>query len=137
MVGEVGGRRQEDIRSSSGKPGPACRYLRHCGGLCRLDLRQAGSPYTEALIAAAPVSDPTRDRLEAPVEGKVPSSINTPSGCAFHPCYPLAVERCRIEVPPLVPVADGRVVACSVRAPATDIPVQAAVAVNSSLSRVV
>ncbi|MFB9984673.1 ABC transporter ATP-binding protein [Mesorhizobium kowhaii] len=75
-------------------------------------------PYTEALIAAAPVPDPTRARLEAPVEGEVPSPINPPSGCAFHPRCPLAVERCRIEAPPLVPMTDGRVVACHVRAPA-------------------
>ncbi|WP_245452079.1 ABC transporter ATP-binding protein [Mesorhizobium waimense] len=78
-------------------------------------------PYTEALIAAAPVPDPARVRLEAPVDGEVPSPINPPNGCAFHPRCPLAVERCRIEVPPLVPMADGRVVACHVRAPA-DIP---------------
>ncbi|MEX2697469.1 ABC transporter ATP-binding protein [Rhizobium mongolense] len=75
-------------------------------------------PYTEALIAAAPVPDPTRVRLEAPVEGEVPSPINPPNGCAFHPRCPLAVERCRIEVPALMPMADGRVVACHVRAPA-------------------
>ncbi|MET4349896.1 dipeptide ABC transporter ATP-binding protein [Bradyrhizobium sp. RT9a] len=76
-------------------------------------------PYTEALIAAAPVPDPTRVRSEAPVEGEVPSPINPPRGCAFHPRCPLAVERCHIEVPPLVPMADGRIVACHVRAPAT------------------
>ncbi|KAA3448144.1 oligopeptide ABC transporter ATP-binding protein [Mesorhizobium sp. SARCC-RB16n] len=81
-------------------------------------------PYTEALIAAAPVPDPTRVRLDAPVEGEVPSPINPPKGCAFHPRCPLAVERCRIEVPPLVPMSDGRVVACHVRAPATDLPTQ-------------
>ncbi|MET3524578.1 ABC transporter ATP-binding protein [Mesorhizobium abyssinicae] len=74
-------------------------------------------PYTEALIAAAPIPDPTRVRLEPPVEGEVPSPINPPSGCAFHPRCPLAVERCRIEVPRLVPTADGRFVACHVRAP--------------------
>ncbi|RWP46929.1 ABC transporter ATP-binding protein [Mesorhizobium sp.] len=74
-------------------------------------------PYTEALIAAAPVPDPTRVRLEAPVEGEVPSPINPPHGCAFHPRCPLAIERCRHDVPPLVPMADGRVVACHVRAP--------------------
>ncbi|AZO18061.1 dipeptide ABC transporter ATP-binding protein [Mesorhizobium sp. M2A.F.Ca.ET.043.05.1.1] len=79
-------------------------------------------PYTEALIAAAPVPDPTRVRLEVPMEGEVPSPVNPPSGCAFHPRCPLAVERCRIDVPPLVPMADGRVVACHVRAPATEIP---------------
>ncbi|MER8760249.1 dipeptide ABC transporter ATP-binding protein [Mesorhizobium sp. M0976] len=89
-------------------------------------------PYTEALLAAAPVPDPTRVRLEAPVEGEVPSPINPPTGCAFHPRCPLAVERCRIDVPPLVPMADGRAVACHVRAPASDIPVQPAVADDHS-----
>ncbi|RVP14326.1 dipeptide ABC transporter ATP-binding protein [Sinorhizobium meliloti] len=72
-------------------------------------------PYTEALIAAAPVPDPTRARVEAPVEGEVPSPINPPSGCAFHPRCPLAVERCRVEIPPLVSMPDGRSVACHVR----------------------
>lgn len=79
-------------------------------------------PYTEALIAAAPVPDPARVRLQTPVEGEVPSPINPPKGCAFAPRCPLAVERCRIEVPPLVPILEGRVVACHVRAPARDMP---------------
>jgi len=78
-------------------------------------------PYTEALIAAAPVPDPTYARLEVPVEGEVPSPVNPPSGCAFHPRCPLAVERCRTEVPPLVPTADGRLVACHVRASAISV----------------
>lgn len=78
-------------------------------------------PYTEALIAAAPVPDPTRVRLEVPVEGEVPSPINPPKGCAFHPRCSLAVERCRIDVPTLVPMPDGRVVACHVRAPEANI----------------
>ncbi|CDX53660.1 dipeptide transporter; ATP-binding component of ABC superfamily [Mesorhizobium plurifarium] len=81
-------------------------------------------PYTEALIAAAPIPDPSRVRLEAPVEGEVPSPINPPSGCAFHPRCPLAIERCRTEVPPLMPTADGRAAACHVRAPAKDIRAQ-------------
>ncbi|RWO94840.1 MAG: dipeptide ABC transporter ATP-binding protein [Mesorhizobium sp.] len=84
-------------------------------------------PYSEALIAAAPVPDPARARLEVPIEGEVPSPINPPSGCAFHPRCPLAVEHCRIEAPQLVPMAGGRVVACHVRAPATDTPVERAV----------
>ncbi|MER8524563.1 ATP-binding cassette domain-containing protein [Mesorhizobium sp. M1076] len=83
-------------------------------------------PYTEALIAAAPVPDPTQVRLEVSVKGEVPSPINPPSGCAFHPRCPLAVERCRIDVPPLVPMADGRVVACHVRAPIAEAPAQMA-----------
>ncbi|TIQ45394.1 MAG: ATP-binding cassette domain-containing protein, partial [Mesorhizobium sp.] len=87
-------------------------------------------PYSEALIASAPVPDPARVRLEAPVEGEVPSPINPPSGCAFHPRCPLAAERCRVDVPPLVPTADGRVVACHVRAPAADIAAQSAAAAS-------
>ncbi|MHC2303246.1 ABC transporter ATP-binding protein [Rhizobium mongolense] len=83
-------------------------------------------PYTEALIAAAPVPDPTRARLQAPLEGEVPSPIDPPRGCAFHPRCPLAVERCSVDVPPLVPMADGRLVACHVRAPATGEPAQLA-----------
>ncbi|MCK1546522.1 dipeptide ABC transporter ATP-binding protein [Bradyrhizobium sp. 179] len=78
-------------------------------------------PYTEALIAAVPVPDPTRVRLEAPLDGEVPSPIDPPKGCTFHPRCPLAVERCRVDLPPLVPMADGRVVACHVRAPAANI----------------
>ncbi|MER9445963.1 oligopeptide ABC transporter ATP-binding protein, partial [Mesorhizobium sp. M0340] len=74
------------------------------------------------------VPDPTRVRLKAPVEGEVPSPINPPSGCAFHPRCPLAVERCRVDVPPLVPLDDGRVVACHVRAPAAEVLTQPAVA---------
>ncbi|MCZ4093703.1 oligopeptide/dipeptide ABC transporter ATP-binding protein [Sinorhizobium psoraleae] len=48
----------------------------------------------------------------------MPSPVNPPTGCTFHPRCPLAVERCRAIVPPLVPLADGRAVACHVRAPA-------------------
>jgi len=94
-------------------------------------------PYTEALIAAAPVPDPTLVRRKPPMEGEVPSPINPPGGCAFHPRCPLAVERCRSEVPPLVQMADGRLAACHVRAPATYIPTKpVAAATNSSPSPV-
>lgn len=85
---------------------------------CEALFDKAVHPYTEALIAAAPIPDPTRRRLVPPLEGEVPSPINPPTGCAFHPRCPLAVERCRIDMPPLVPMPDGRVVACHVRAPA-------------------
>ncbi|MBH5373497.1 ABC transporter ATP-binding protein [Bradyrhizobium glycinis] len=79
-------------------------------------------PYTEALIAAAPVPDPTRPRSMPPLDGEVPSPISPPRGCAFHPRCPFAIERCRIEMPSLVPMTDGRSVACHVRSPAQDIP---------------
>ena len=87
-----------------------------------------GHPYTEALIASAPLPDPTRVRLEVPVEGEVPSPINPPKGCTFHPRCPLVVDRCRTAVPPLVPLSDGRLVACHVRAPTPDISAQQAAA---------
>ncbi|MET4359204.1 peptide/nickel transport system ATP-binding protein [Bradyrhizobium sp. RT9b] len=88
---------------------------------CEALFAQPIHPYTEALIAAAPVPDPTRVRLEEPIDGEVPSPIKPPKGCAFHPRCPLVVERCRSEVPRLVLMPDGRVVACHVRAPAPDI----------------
>ncbi len=75
-------------------------------------------PYSEALIAAAPVPDPRAVRKHAVIEGEVPSPVNPPSGCTFHPRCPLAIGRCRAEEPKLTPMADGRVVACHVRAPA-------------------
>lgn len=78
-------------------------------------------PYTEALIASAPIPDPRHARLDVPVEGEVPSAIDPPSGCAFHPRCGLAVNRCRAEVPALVVLNDGRSVACHVRSPAESV----------------
>ncbi len=74
-------------------------------------------PYSEALIAAAPVPDPRHKRFDAVLEGEVPSPVDPPAGCAFHPRCPLAIARCRVETPALVRLADGRAVACHVRAP--------------------
>ncbi len=74
-------------------------------------------PYTEALIGAAPVADPRARRPQAILEGEVPSPINPPSGCAFHPRCPFAVARCMAVAPALVGLVDGRLVACHVRAP--------------------
>ncbi len=72
-------------------------------------------PYTEALLAAAPLPDP-RARSNRPViEGEVPSPINPPSGCAFHPRCPYAIARCRTELPALRPLSDGRLAACHLR----------------------
>ncbi|QPB24700.1 dipeptide ABC transporter ATP-binding protein [Rhizobium sp. 007] len=91
-------------------------------------------PYTEALIAAAPIPDPQRVRMEVPLEGEVPSPVNPPCGCAFHPRCPLAIERCRVEVPALVHMADGRVVACHVRAPAAGTNEQLSTAAHPSVA---
>jgi oligopeptide/dipeptide ABC transporter ATP-binding protein len=72
-------------------------------------------PYTEALMAAAPVADPRLKRERLLIEGDVPSPINPPAGCHFHTRCPLARERCRREAPTLRPVAEGHVVACHLR----------------------
>ena len=69
-------------------------------------------PYTQALMAAAPIPDPNARRERIVLQGDVPSPINPPSGCAFHTRCPFAFERCKIETPALKPAADGRRVAC-------------------------
>jgi oligopeptide transport system ATP-binding protein len=69
-------------------------------------------PYTRSLLDAAPSPDPRRKRPEYVLQGDVPSPSHPPAGCAFHTRCPLAVDRCRHELPPLRPLAGGRRVAC-------------------------
>jgi oligopeptide/dipeptide ABC transporter ATP-binding protein len=69
-------------------------------------------PYTQALIAAAPVPDPRARRERFVLEGDVPSPLNPPSGCRFHTRCPVAVARCREEKPALREIAPGRRAAC-------------------------
>lgn len=66
-------------------------------------------PYTRALIAATPVADPTRPRQHVPLKGELPSPINPPTGCAFHPRCPLAFDRCKVERPELEKKGDAEV----------------------------
>ncbi|OGQ13533.1 MAG: hypothetical protein A2138_15940 [Deltaproteobacteria bacterium RBG_16_71_12] len=70
-------------------------------------------PYTRALLAAAPVPDPTKRKLLAAPKGEPASALAPPGGCAFHPRCPDVVERCRSEVPQLVRIGAGAV-ACHV-----------------------
>src|SRR6266700_763989 len=72
-------------------------------------------PYTRALLDAVPVPDPSVEagRKFRPVKGEVPSPINSPSGCAFHPRCPIAVESCSRVRPELREVRAGHWVACS------------------------
>ena len=72
-------------------------------------------PYAEALIAAAPVADPRAQRNQLVIEGDVPSPMNPPTGCHFHPRCPYAVARCRVESPALREVSPGRLVSCHLR----------------------
>jgi oligopeptide/dipeptide ABC transporter ATP-binding protein len=68
-------------------------------------------PYTKALFAAALPSHPDERREDIVLSGEVPSPLNPPTGCHFHPRCPHATARCAIESPPLVSVAD-RMIAC-------------------------
>ena len=73
-------------------------------------------PYTQALLAAVPVPDPEVERKRAHqiVKGEVPSPINPPSGCVFHPRCRLAIDNCSKEIPEFKELRPGHWVACSV-----------------------
>jgi len=72
-------------------------------------------PYTESLLLALPIADPAVKRAKRVLQGDVPSPVNPPSGCHFHPRCPYAVDRCRHESPLLREVAPGHMVACHLR----------------------
>jgi oligopeptide transport system ATP-binding protein len=76
--------------------------------------RNPRHPYTRALLSAVPIPDPERRTERIRLGGDVPSPINPPTGCAFHPRCPYAEERCRREVPLLVEGANEHAVACHV-----------------------
>ena len=70
-----------------------------------------GHPYTKALLAEAPRLDQRR-REFTPIIGEIPSPLDPPSGCTFHPRCPLAVDDCRRIIPELKKGKDGRETAC-------------------------
>lgn len=70
-------------------------------------------PYTKALFDAFPATDPKgRDEREPVLMGDVPSPINPPTGCHFHPRCPRVMDKCKLEYPPLKEVSTGHKVAC-------------------------
>jgi len=69
-------------------------------------------PYTQALIAAVPEPDPAQRTRRSVPRGDIPSPIDPPQGCAFHPRCPKVAERCRIEPPQLERSAIGGLVRC-------------------------
>ncbi len=78
--------------------------------------REPVHPYTQALLSAIPVPDPTVKRRRTVLQGDVPSPLNPPSGCTFHPRCPIAVPGvCDATEPPLAPYRGEHLAACHLR----------------------
>ena len=73
--------------------------------------RRPNHPYTRSLLDSVPRIE-NRKRAFSVVKGEIPSPLNPPAGCHFHPRCPLAMERCRVEVPKLREIAPGQHSAC-------------------------
>ena len=69
-------------------------------------------PYTQALISSIPIPDPRVRKEWKPLKGEVPSPIDPPPGCRFHPRCPYAMDVCRREEPPMIDLGEGHQVAC-------------------------
>ena len=69
-------------------------------------------PYTATLLAAVPVPDPKHRRTHPIPKGEIPSAINPPPGCRFHPRCPHAMKKCSIDIPPMFKAAADHHVAC-------------------------
>jgi peptide/nickel transport system ATP-binding protein len=94
----------------------AVMYLGHIMELCKSRELYDNplNPYTRALLSAIPIADPfveeKRERII--LKGEVPSPLNPPKGCAFHPRCFMAIPECSQGVPPLRDVGSGHMVAC-------------------------
>jgi len=69
-------------------------------------------PYTQALISSVPIPDPRRKRERIPLRGEIPSLLNKPTGCPFHPRCPIARPECAQLTPTLEEKSPGHWVAC-------------------------
>ena len=74
--------------------------------------REAAHPYTQALLASKPSTDPKQRQKRLVLAGDVPSPLNPPSGCHFHPRCPQAMDHCRTEVPRSTTLGQGHTVSC-------------------------
>ena len=75
-------------------------------------LQSPKHPYTKALMAAAPRVEADGKRTVLRLAGEVPSALNPPKGCHFHPRCPHCMEKCRLETPPVKELANGQRVCC-------------------------
>ena len=73
---------------------------------------KAAHPYTQALLASKPSLDPTNRKRTQPLQGDVPSPLNPPSGCHFHPRCPKVEARCKTEIPRQIEIENGHTVSC-------------------------
>jgi oligopeptide/dipeptide ABC transporter ATP-binding protein len=86
----------------------------------RIELyRNPEHPYTQALLSAIPVHNPKIKRERILLKGDVPSPLNPPNGCRFHPRCPVAIEVCSHQEPPLIDLGGGHLAACHLRTPHT------------------
>ena len=69
-------------------------------------------PYTQALLSAVPIPDPSIEKKHVLIEGDLPSPTNIPSGCPFHTRCPHATEKCKTEVPQMTEHTPGHFVKC-------------------------
>ena len=69
-------------------------------------------PYTESLLSAVPVADPTAQMERIPLEGEIPNPANPPSGCYFHTRCRFCTEKCKAEAPAYVELEPEHFVAC-------------------------
>lgn len=97
-------------------------------GAARSVFSAPAHPYTRALLDAVPIPDPRRASLGSPLTGELPSPVEPPSGCRFHPRCPVKMPRCAVEEPSIVQVTPGQFSACHLAAEARAGAGQAAVA---------
>jgi len=91
--------------------------IMYLGKLCEVGpladvYEHSGHPYTRALLEAVPVPDPRHRRTEPMPSGEIPSAINPPSGCRFHPRCPIARPNCAVDEPALRELRPGHFMAC-------------------------
>jgi oligopeptide transport system ATP-binding protein len=94
----------------------------HLGRIAELAMsddlyRNPKHPYTQALLSANPIPDPTLERKRIILHGEVPSPINPPPGCNFHTRCPHKFEPCPVEIPPPLEIEPNHWVACHLHGP--------------------
>lgn len=91
-------------------------------------------PYTQALLSAIPIAKPGRKYKRIILQGDVPTPINPPTGCYFHPRCHYAMPKCKKEHPKLVDIAEGRRVACFIHSDAEGIPLKKSLSLHEQIT---